>query len=75
MDTTVSGLPGPGPEILRFADLAFDAAGHVLRDRDGREIPLTPAEFLLLEVFLRSPGRALSRDYLMNEVAGRAADA
>jgi class 3 adenylate cyclase/tetratricopeptide (TPR) repeat protein len=61
-------------EILCFGDLVFDPVGHVLRDAGGREIRLTPAEFLLLEVFLRSPGRALSRDHLMNEVAGRTAE-
>jgi class 3 adenylate cyclase/DNA-binding winged helix-turn-helix (wHTH) protein/tetratricopeptide (TPR) repeat protein len=73
MDTKVSGSHDPGGEILHFADLAFDPAGHVLRDREGRDIPLTPAEFLLLGVFLRNPGRAFSRDELMDEVAGDAA--
>src|SRR5882724_899604 len=75
MDTRVSGVGDgdAGTEILRFADLVFDPAGHVVWDGKGHEIPLTPTEFLLLEVLVRSPGRALSRDYLMNAVGGHTA--
>jgi two-component system OmpR family response regulator len=66
MDTGVSGLGDiDAGQFLRFADLVFDPAGHVVWDGKGREIPLTPGEFLLLEVFVRSPGRALSRDQLI----------
>jgi DNA-binding response OmpR family regulator len=37
---------------------------------DNKPIELTSKEFDLLECLLRSKGRVLSRDYLMNEVWG-----
>ncbi|NNE54119.1 MAG: response regulator transcription factor [Sulfitobacter sp.] len=41
-----------------------------LRDRDGRECPLTSGDFKLLTVFLERPKRVLSRDQLMDLVGG-----
>ena len=38
-------------------------------------MPLTPSEFGLLSTFLRGAGRALSRDHLLQAVAGREAEA
>jgi TolB-like protein len=38
-------------------------------------VPLTPSEFGLLVALLRGAGRALSRDHLLQAVAGREADA
>jgi len=38
-------------------------------DSNGAEVPLTSAEFDLLLVFLQRPGRALSRDYLLDLTA------
>lgn len=37
---------------------------------DGHEIPLTRAEFSLLSVLIRARGRALSRDQILEAVAG-----
>ncbi len=37
---------------------------------DGREIDLSPTEFSLLHLLLRSPGRAFSRAYLLDTVWG-----
>ena len=34
----------------------------------GREVPLTPHEFKLLRIFLRSPGRVFSREELLNQI-------
>jgi two-component system phosphate regulon response regulator PhoB len=36
----------------------------------GQEVPLTPREFRLLECFMLQPGRALSRDQLIEQVWG-----
>ena len=38
--------------------------------RDGREVPLTPTEFRLLEALLRQPGRAFTRHELMDAAIG-----
>ena len=38
---------------------------------DGEELQLTPVEFDLLVYLARAAGRVLSRDYLLDEVAGR----
>jgi DNA-binding response OmpR family regulator len=35
---------------------------------DGTELELTPKEFDLLALFVRNPGRAFSRDYLLERV-------
>jgi TolB-like protein len=56
---------------LRFADLVLDTAGRTLITAGGREVPLRRGEFNLLLAFLRAPGRALSRDHLLDAVAGR----
>jgi DNA-binding response OmpR family regulator len=36
----------------------------------GEEIDLTPKEFDLLTLFVRHPGRAFSRDYLLERIWG-----
>ncbi len=55
---------GGPPEIreasLRFADLELDLMQKVAR-RQGATIDLTAREFALLEFFLRSPNRVVSR--------------
>lgn len=50
---------GAATERLTFADVVLDlAAARVTRA--GREVVLTRTEYLLLELFLRNPGRVLS---------------
>jgi two-component system torCAD operon response regulator TorR len=66
---------GLAPEFLHFEGLTLDLAGRALRGRDGQDVPLTRAEFALLAMFVRHPGRALSRDHLGNAIPGRATDA
>lgn len=58
-------------EHLRFGDFVLDAAGYTLTDIGGREVPLRRSEFALLLAFMRAPGRVLSRDHLLDAVAGR----
>jgi adenylate cyclase len=62
------------PEILSFDDFTIDMAGRLLRAGSGHELPLTRSEFALLVAFARHPGRVLSRDQLLDAVAGRRAD-
>jgi adenylate cyclase len=59
------------PERLRFAGLVLDLDGRSLTDAVGKDVPLTPSEFVLLASFVRGAGRALSRDHLLQAVAGR----
>ncbi len=57
------------PEVYRFGDCTLDIAARKLT-RGSQEIKLSPKEFRLLELFVRKPGRALSRDEILNLVWG-----
>ncbi len=62
------------PEPVRASRIPADLAGHVLTDETAKEIPLTRGEFSLLREFVQRPGRVLSRDQLLNALAGRDAE-
>jgi two-component system, OmpR family, response regulator len=52
------------PEELTVGDLALDPATYRVR-RGDTDVPLTTKEVELLEVFMRHPGRLLSREHLL----------
>ena len=56
-------------EQLTYADLALDLAAAQVT-RGGREVSLTRTEYLLLELFLRNPGRVLSHRQIFQAVWG-----
>jgi len=59
----------PSAEQLSYADLVLDlAAARVTRG--AREVALTRTEYLLLELFLRNPGRVLSHSQIFQAVWG-----
>jgi two-component system response regulator MprA len=60
---------GAGAGLIRFADLELDVAAHQA-SRCGMRLPLTKTEFALLELFLRNPGRVLSRTQIFESVWG-----
>lgn len=60
--------------VLNFAGYRMDLSGHSLLDPAGKEVPLTHGEFGLLHAFVQRPGRVLSRDHLMQLLAGRDAE-
>jgi two-component system, OmpR family, response regulator MprA len=60
---------GAGADRLRFADIELDLAARQAR-RGGMSMPLTKTEFTLLELFLRNPGRVLSRTQIFESVWG-----
>jgi two-component system, OmpR family, response regulator len=62
-------------EMLFFDGLTVDLGGHSLWDCRGSEVPLTRSEFALLAAFVRNPGRVLSRNQLLDAVAGRGSGA
>ena len=57
------------PERLSYADLALDL-GAARVTRGDREVSLTRTEYLLLELFLRNPGRVLSHAQIFQAVWG-----
>jgi two-component system alkaline phosphatase synthesis response regulator PhoP len=56
-------------DVYDFADFRLDIPAVKLT-RKGEEIKLSPKEFKLLELFLKKPGRALTRDDILNTVWG-----
>jgi len=60
-----------GRTPLRFAGLALDLDACALARDSGEPVPLTRGEFALLRVFASRPGRVLSREALLDAVAGR----
>lgn len=62
---------GAGP--IRFGRWTFDAARREIVDEDGTAVPLSTAEFQLLNAFLSHPKIVLSRDQLLDLTQGRAA--
>jgi len=69
----------PEPEalepVLQFSGYRLDLAGHSLLDRTGKEVSLTHGEFGMLRVFVQRAGRVLSREQLLQLLAGRDAEA
>ncbi len=56
-------------DVYEFADFKIDVPARKLT-RKGKEVKLSPKEFGLLELFVKMPGRALTRDEILNRVWG-----
>ena len=56
--------------VLKAGDIELDRERRRV-SRGGREIPLGPTEFRLLEFLMQSPGRVFSREQLLDGVWGR----
>ena len=56
---------------LRFAGWTLQIATRTLVDGDGVVVPLSSRELRLLQMLAESPNRVLSRDELMDALAGR----
>jgi two-component system response regulator RegX3 len=61
--------PKPTAEILSGGPVELDASRHEVRVR-GDLVSFPPKEFELLETFLRSPGRLLTRELLIQRIWG-----
>ncbi len=57
------------PDIFEFGDYRLDIPARKFTKK-GKEIELSPKEFKLLEFFNKKPGRALTRDEILNAVWG-----
>jgi len=55
--------------VFQFGDCKLDRTAHKVF-RNDKEVPLTAKEFRLLEFFAQRPGRALTRDQILDGVWG-----
>lgn len=60
-----------GAAVRRFDGWRLDEAARLLFDPEGRDLPLTRAEFDMLAALLMRRGRVMSRDALMQAAANR----
>jgi DNA-binding response OmpR family regulator len=60
----------PAHEAYEFANWLMDVTSRELKDEKGVLRELTTAEFNLLEIFVRRPHRALTRDEIMDLLKG-----
>ncbi len=58
------------PRMLRAADLVIDLEAHTVTLADSKSINLTPTEFNLLAALAAQPGRALTRNQLLETALG-----
>ena len=68
-------VPAGGQRAVRFGTKWLDLDARVLRDDDGRELPLTASEFMLLKAFADNPRRVLTRERLLDLANARDPDA
>jgi two-component system phosphate regulon response regulator PhoB len=59
----------PVSEVIESGSLRIDKRSHRVL-LDNQPLPLTPTEFRLLETLMRQPGRAFSRQDLMESAIG-----
>jgi two-component system phosphate regulon response regulator OmpR len=57
--------------LVRFDEWVVNLDRRELMSPEGENISLTTGEFDLLSVFIRNPGRVLTRDFLMDQTRGR----
>lgn len=55
------------PEVLSVRDIELDSTTHTVR-KEGKEVPLTLKEFMLLEHFMRNPGKVIDREELLSHL-------
>lgn len=70
LDGTTREAAEKSPDVVRFAQWVFDTARRELRTPEGAGQELTTAEFNLLDIFVKRPGRVLSRDNIMDLLKG-----
>jgi DNA-binding response OmpR family regulator len=67
VENSLKRLAGTSQDSLFFADYELDLCGRRLL-KNRKEVVLQPKEFSLLELLLNSPGKAFSRDEIMDEI-------
>src|SRR5690242_7862930 len=61
------GLARKRCDVLRVGGIELDPRGWCVTS-SGREVHVTPTEFRLLEVMMRSPGVVFQREELLNQL-------
>jgi DNA-binding response OmpR family regulator len=61
------------PTCLQIADVRLDPASRQVT-RGGEALNLTPREYKLIELLMRNPGRAISRETILESVWGFGSD-
>ncbi|MFV0332736.1 MAG: winged helix-turn-helix domain-containing protein [Tropicimonas sp.] len=64
----LSAPASPGNQMRAFGVLRLDLTRRELLGPDGTEVPLTNAEYRLLDYFLRNPDRIIPRTELLSEL-------
>jgi DNA-binding response OmpR family regulator len=64
-------VPTDSGAVAHFLGWRLDLAGHTLCSLSGAAVPLTRHEFALLAAFVERPQRVLTRDAILNAIAGR----
>ncbi len=60
-------------EVARFAGWQLDFTARRLTSAEGKDVPLTGAEFALLSTFVKHPNRELNREQLLSYAHNREA--
>ena len=55
-----------GAERVRIGRCVLDRTAHKLTDEDGREVSMSPLEFILLKALSDHPDRVLTRERILN---------
>jgi two-component system, OmpR family, KDP operon response regulator KdpE len=63
------GAPAPDEPVVATADFTVDLAAKRVT-RDGADVRLTPTEWQLLEILVRSRGRLITQKQLLRDVWG-----
>jgi len=67
---TIAPVSSKDKSLIRFRGWTIDLDGHSLTSPDDEEVAVTPVELKLLSVLAKAPGRALSRDTLLDAISG-----
>ena len=59
-------------ELIRFGGWTINSAARELRNTENELVNLTTTEYDLLDIFVNSPQRVLSREHLMERLTGKA---
>lgn len=58
-------------ELIRFGDWSINTASREVRNGNNTVVNLTTTEYDLLDIFVSSPQRVLSREHLMDRLSGK----
>jgi len=57
------------PDVIEIGDIKMDLRQHLVKIR-GQEVELTPKEYDFLKLLLLNPGRAFTREFLLEHLWG-----